>query len=167
MAERAFYDTVVFALSLNTSDPDYAPCSSLLDVDGGAITWCIVISSITRAEASLREYLDQLELRCVAQGVAWMEVHQDQVSEALRAKRALKPRFEQAGMQSRDIKQIFAAAWARAEVLVTRDRDFFDPKDKRKKGKASLGTSVAKLLRDELGIAPLLPADALERLTKG
>lgn len=96
-----------------------------------------------------------------------MEVHQDQVSEALRAKRALKPRFEQAGMLSRDIKQIFAAAWARAEVLVTRDRDFFDPKDKRKKGKASLGTSVAKLLRDELGIRPLLPADALERLTTG
>jgi hypothetical protein len=104
MDERAFYDTVVFALSLNARDPDHAACSAL--VDAGTIRWCIVMSSITRGEATLHEYLNQVEQRCVAQGIVWIEVTQEQVGDALRRSRAVKAVLEQAGMQSKDIKQM-------------------------------------------------------------
>jgi hypothetical protein len=72
MPERAFYDTVIFALSLNTRDADNKACRDLLDIDSGGVTWCIVISSISRGESTLYEYLNQLEQRCAAQGVSWI-----------------------------------------------------------------------------------------------
>jgi predicted nucleic acid-binding protein len=164
MPERAFYDTVIFALSINQADEDHDPCRALLDVDSGAITWSIVLSVITRGEATLHEYLDQLEQRCAMQGVEWLEVRQEDLGEVMRKKRATKARLEQAGMHSRDIKQAFAAAWARAAVLVTRDRDFFDPHDKSRRGKKTRGTAVHDVLRDELSVHPMFPADALRRL---
>jgi predicted nucleic acid-binding protein len=167
MPERAFYDTVIFALSINPADGDHLHCRALLDVDSGTITWCLVLSVITRGEATLHEYLDQLEQRCAMQGVEWLEVRQEDIGEAMRKKRVVKARLEQAGMQSRDIKQAFAAAWARAAVFVTRDRDFFDPQDKGRRGKKTRGTSVRNVLRDELSIDPMFPADALERLRAG
>jgi hypothetical protein len=167
MAERAFYDTVVFVLSLNPRDGDHAPCRDLLDVDSGKIAWCIVLSAITRGEATLHEYLNQLEQRCAVQGVDWLEVRQEHLAELIRKKRAVKAQLEQAGMQSRDIKQVFAAAWAQAIIFITRDRDFFDPKDKGRRGKKARGTSVRDLVRDELTVEPLFPADALQRLRAG
>lgn len=165
MAERAFYDTVVFVLSLNPRDGDHAYCRDLLDVDSGKIVWCIVLSAITRGETTLHEYLNQLEQRCAMQGVDWLEVQQEQLAEVMRKKRAIKARLEQAGMQSRDIKQVFAAAWAQAAIFITRDRDFFDPKDKGQRGKKRRGASVRDVVRDELSVEPLFPADAQQRLT--
>ena len=164
MLERAFYDTVVFLLSLNQADPDHASCRSLLDVDSGTITWCITLSVITRAEATLDEYLDQLEQRSAMQGVDWREVQEDDIRAAMRRNRAVKERLERAGMQSRDIKQAFAAAWAQAVVLVTRDRDFFDPQDKGRRGRKKRGTAVSDLLREQLAIEPMFPAEALVRM---
>jgi hypothetical protein len=144
VVERAFYDTVIFVLSLNRRDPDHPACVELLAIESGGVTWSIAVSAITRGEATLREYLDQLELRCAQQGVEWVEVKQEQVAEAMRRARATKAALEQAGMQSRDIKQAFAAVWAKAIVFVTRDRDFFDPKDKagagRRRGAAACTT---------------------------
>ena len=165
-AERAFYDTVIFELSLNRQDPDHPACRELLDIESGGVAWGIVVSAITRGEASIREYLDQLELRCAQQGVEWVEVKQEQVAEAMRRARALKAALEQAGMQSRDIKQAFAAAWAKASVFVTRDRDFFDPKDKSRRGKKTRGSRVSDVLRDELDVEVMFPADALRRLQR-
>lgn len=167
MPERAFYDTVIFALSINRADADHDHCRALLDVDSGTITWCLVLSVITRGEASLHEYLDQLEQRCAMQGVEWLEVRQEDIGDVMRKKRAVKAQLEQAGMQSRDIKQAFAATWARAAVLVTRDRDFFDPQDKGRRGKKTRGTTVRDVLRDELSVHPMFPADALDRLRAG
>jgi hypothetical protein len=167
MTARAFYDTVIFELSLNHRDVDHAPCRALLDVDGGAVAWCIVISAVTRGEATLSEYLDELERRCAMQGVEWLEVRSEDISATVRQRRPLKVRLEQTGMQSRDIKQVFAAAWAVVEVFVTRDRDFFDPKDKSRRGKKARGSSVRDLLRDELSIEPLFPAEALRHLGAG
>ena len=164
MAERAFYDTVIFALSLNTGDRDHDVCRSLLDTDSGQITWAVVLSAITRGEATLGEYLDQLEQRCSAQGIEWIEVPVAHIADGMRRKRVVKSRLEQAGMQSRDIKQVFAAAWGRARIFITRDRDFFDPKDKARRGKRTRGTSVRDVVRDELGVEPLFPADALRWL---
>jgi predicted nucleic acid-binding protein len=164
MDDRAFYDTVVFVLSLNADDGDHPSCRDLLDIEGGGVTWCIVLSAITRGEATLHEYLSQLEQRCAAQGVEWRQVEQEHIKEAMKRSRAVKERLEQAGMQSRDIKQAFAAAWANAALLVTRDRDFFDPKDKGRRGKRGRGSSVRDLLRGELSVEPLFPADALTRL---
>jgi hypothetical protein len=164
MAERAFYDTVIFALSLNPGDRDHTSCRGLLDTDSGRITWAIVLSAISRGEATLHEYLDQLEQRCAVQGVEWFEVPVSDISEAMRQNRATKSRLEQAGMQSRDIKQVFAAAWGRAAIFITRDRDFFDPKDKSRRGKKTRGTSVRDLLQAELTVEPLFPQDALQRL---
>jgi hypothetical protein len=167
MTTRAFYDTVIFELSLNHRDADHAPCRALLDVDGGTVAWCIVISAVTRGEATLHEYLNELERRCAMQGVEWLEVRSEDIGLGLRQKRPLKARLEQAGMQSRDIKQVFAAAWATAEVFVTRDRDFFDPKDKSRRGKKARGSSVRDLLRAELAIEPLFPVEALRHLSAG
>src|SRR6185369_6100067 len=79
MPERAFYDTVIFALSINPADGDHVHCRALLDVDSGTITWCLVLSVITRGEATLHEYLDQLEQRCAMQGVEWLEVRQEEI----------------------------------------------------------------------------------------
>lgn len=164
MAERAFYDTAIFMLSLNARDPDYSACRGLVDVDSGGVVWAIVLSDITRAESTLREYLDQLEMRCAQQGVAWVEVKQDEVKQAMRSKRALKPALEQAGMQAHDIKQAFAAAWAKARIFITRDRDFFDPKDKGRRGKKTRGTRVLDVLSGELDLEVMFPADALQTL---
>src|SRR5262245_55731327 len=90
MSEHTFYDTVIFALSLNTVDRDHTSCRDLLDVDNGRIGWCIVLSAITRGEATLHEYLNQLEQRCAMQGVDWLEVGQESVGEMMRQKRAIK-----------------------------------------------------------------------------
>ncbi len=164
MSERAFYDTVVFVLSLNAKDPDGPACGALLDIESGGVLWGIVLSAITRGEATLEEYLNQLEQRCALQGVEWVEVGQDQVSELMRKARALKSKLEQAGMQSRDIKQVFAASSGKAVVFVTRDRDFFDPQDKGQRGKKKRGTNVRDLIVKVLEIEPLFPVDALARL---
>jgi hypothetical protein len=166
VAERAFYDTVIFELSLNRRDPDHPACRELLDVENGGVVWTIVVSAITRGEATIQEYLDQLELRCAQQGIEWVEVRQEQVMEAMRRARAIKATLEQAGMQSRDIKQAFAAAWANASVFVTRDRDFFDPKDKSRRGKKTRGSRVSSVLRDELDLEAMFPADALQWLRR-
>ena len=161
---RAFYDTVIFALSLNRSDPDYTACRDLVDVDSTSITWSIVLSAITRGEASLNEYVSQLEQRCALQGVEWIEVPQDEIARALKEGRAVKARLEQAGMQSRDIKQAFAASSAKSRLLITRDRDFCDPKDKRRRGAKRRGSEVRTLLRDALGLDALFPTEALTKL---
>lgn len=167
MAERAFYDTVIFVLSLNQRDPDHPACRDLLDVGSDGVAWGIVVSAITYGETSLQEYLDQLELRCAQQGVEWVKVEQEQVAEVMRRARTTKAALEQAGMQSRDIKQAFAAVWAKARVFITRDRDFFDPKDKGRRGKKKRGSSVRDLLCGNLEIEALFPADALRRLRRG
>lgn len=167
MAERAFYDTVIFKLSLNRQDPDHEACRALLDVESGGVVWGIVISAITRGEAPIWEYLDQLEQRCALQGVEWIEVRQEEITEEMRRRaRSLKSALEQAGMQSRDIKQAFAAAWAKASVFVTRDHDFFDPKDKSRRGKKARGTKVSGVLREHLDVEALFPADALRKLRR-
>lgn len=164
-ATRAFYDTVIFNLSLNEADADYQACAALLDIDSAAITWCIVISAITRAEASLDEYLNQLEQRCALQGVEWVEVSSPEIAAVAQKQRSLKAKLIKAGMQSPDVKQAFAAVAGKASLFVTRDRDFRDPKDKGQRGKKSRGTAVHNLLRDMLDLAVHFPADAHAKLT--
>lgn len=167
MLERAFYDTAIFLLSLNTADKDNKACRALLDIEGGGITWCIIISEISRGEATIREYLDQLEQRCALQGVEWIEVMLEDITGEVRKKPSLKRQLEQAGMQSRDIKQIFAAAWARSSILVTRDRDFIDPRNKRLRGRQKPGTAVFDVVLHHLAIEALFPVPALARLLRG
>lgn len=165
MSTCAFYDTVVFLLSLNRGDPAHGACRALLAID--SVTWTIALSAISRGEASIDEYLSQLEQQCALQGVEWREVAMDQISAAVKRNAGLKTRLTQAAMQSRDIKQAFAAGCAQAALLVTCDQDFFDPKGKRHKGragKADQGGLVARLLRDELGLRVCTPADACEAL---
>lgn len=160
---RAFYDTVIFNLSFNKTDPDHEACAALLDIDG--ITWCIVISAITRGEASLDEYLNQLEQRCALQGVEWVEVSSSEIAAVAKEQLKLKTKLKAAGMQSPDIKQAFAANAGSSSLFVTRDRDFRDPKDKSQRGKKSRGTAVHKLLRETLALEVLFPTDAHARLT--
>ena len=164
---RAFYDTVIFNLSLNKADADHEACRALLDIDSAAITWCIVISAITRGEASLDEYLDQLEQRCALQGVAWVEVSAPEIAAVAKIHRSLKAKLTSAGMQPPDIKQAFAAVGGRASLFVTRDRDFRDPKDKGQRGKKRRGTTVDNLLRDTLHLEVLFPIDAHATLIPG
>lgn len=164
---RAFYDTVVFLLSLNQGDRDHEACRALVDVDRAAVTWSILISAITRAEASLHEYLDQLEQRCALQGVEWVEVSQREIAAEMKQRRPLKAELDRAGMQAHDIKQVFAAVSGRAGLLVTRDRDFLDPKDKSRRGKKGRGSAVSKQLQAELGLVVLFPREARERLLGG
>lgn len=161
---RAFYDTVIFLLSLNPRDVDSAACRGLLDVDSPSFTWSIIISAITRAEATLHEYLDQLEQRCALQGVEWIEVSQQAIAAVMKQQRQLKAELTRAGMQSHDIKQAFAATAARAALFVTRDRDFCDPKDKARRAKKAHGTAVSRLLEAELGLEVLFPTEARTRL---
>ena len=161
---RAFYDTVIFLLSLNQGDRDHEACLALVDVDSAAVTWAILISAITRAEASLHEYLDQLEQRCALQGVEWVEVTQQEIAVEMKQRRQLKAELDRAGMQTHDIKQVFAAVAGRAELLVTRDRDFLDPKDKARRGKKARGSAVSKQLQAELGLAVLFPGEARAQL---
>ncbi len=157
---RAFYDTVIFVLALNKGDPDHKPCQALLDIDSASLTWSIIISAITRAEATLHEYLDQLEQRCALQGVEWIEIPQTAIAATMKQRRQLKTKLDQAGMQSHDVKQVFAAVAGRAALFVTRDRDFFDPKDKARSAQKKRGTQVSKLLQAELGLEVLFPAEA-------
>lgn len=161
---RAFYDTVIFVLSLNPADEDNAACRDLLDVDSPALTWAIIISAITRAEATIQEYLDQLEQRCALQGVEWVEVPQQTIAATMKGLRQLKAKLTRAGMQSHDIKQACAATAAKATLFVTRDSDFRDPRDKAQRAKKTPGTAVSKLLRAELGLEVLFPTDAHKTL---
>jgi predicted nucleic acid-binding protein len=161
---KAFYDTVIFVLSLNTADPDHALCRDLLDTN--TITWSIAVSAITRGEASIHEYLDQLEQRCALQGIEWFEISSKDIAATAKQYRSLKTSLQQAGMQSDDIKQIFAAIAATASLFVTRDRDFLDPKDKAKRGKKTRGTAIDRLLdAKRIALEVMFPAAALDRLT--
>ncbi|MBK7823673.1 hypothetical protein [Nannocystis sp.] len=155
---------MIFVLSLNQGDSHSEPCRALLDVDSPSLTWSIIISAITRAEATLHEYLDQLEQRCALQGLEWIEVPQTAIAATMKQQRQLKAKLDQAGMQSHDIKQVFAAVAGQAALFVTRDRDFFDPKDKAQRAKKSRGTAVSRLLQTELGLTALFPAEAHARL---
>lgn len=161
---RAFYDTVIFVLSLNKGDADSDACRALLDIDSPSLTWSILLSVITRAEATLHEYLDQLEQRCALQGVEWVEIPTSTIAATMKKQREVKARLGRAGMQSHDIKQVFAAVAGRAALFVTRDRDFFDPKDKARRSTKTPGSSVSKILTAELELEPLFPAPALAKL---
>ena len=161
---RAFYDTVIFVLSLNPADEDSAACRDLLDVDSPSLTWAIIISAITKAEATIQEYLDQLELRCALQGIEWVEVPQQTIAATMKGLSQLTAKLKQAGMESHDIKQAAAANAANAALFVTRDSDFRDPKDKVRRAKKAPGTAVSKLLRAELGLEVLFPTDAHAKL---
>lgn len=161
---RAFYDTNIFLLAINTADPDNKACHALLDID--TVTWRIILSAITRGEATLHEYLDQLEQRCALQGVEWVEVPQSAIAATIKQHKTLSAKLKQAGMQSVDIKQVFAAVAGDATLLITRDQDFLDPKDKARPGKKTRGNAVSKLLAGELDLEVLFPKAAQARLTR-
>jgi hypothetical protein len=148
----------VFLLSLNNADRDCKHCVALLDV--GSAKWQICLSEITKAESSIGEYLEQLEKECALQGVVWRVISMAEISTAQRTMRAFKKSLEKAAMASRDIKQVVAASCAGAELLVTRDSDFWAPAVKRKNGaKAVVKEEIARL-----SIEVVAPSGAIERL---
>lgn len=162
MAARAFYDTNIFvtAAGRNPDAAERRACAALLEIE--QVRWEIALSEISRAEATIREFLDALEIRCAAQGVPWIEVKMNEINAAMRQFPAFKRRLSQAGVQSRDLKQIFAALSASAQVLIARDQDFFDPRGKSQK--RSRGRVVADLVQEELGLEVLRPDEALRKL---
>jgi hypothetical protein len=157
-----FYDTCVFELALNTSDRDHADCAAL--VDAGTITWPVSFSEISRAEAPFDEYLDRFLVQCIQNGVSCIEIKMDGIQATQRLHRDTKKALEYEGMQSRDIKQAFAARAANATILVTRDRDFNAPSLKSTKSKKASSGNVLKILRQELELLVAGPKEGLKAL---
>jgi hypothetical protein len=159
MVELPFLDTCIFLLSLNEGDAAHKNCRALLDIE--RIKWPVCLSAITRAEATISEYLDTLEVRCAVQGIDWIEVPMEKVKQVAKKYQALKKSLEKCGMQSRDIKQVFAASCASACLFVTRDLDFWDPV---LKGGGGGRTRVEAALMEAMSLKVVAPAAAIKRL---
>lgn len=155
MADRVFYDTCMFAVARDAKNP-------LLDLR--RVVWAIVLSEISYAEATITERLNELKVGCARQGIDFIVVKMAEIQVAMRRHRGVSRELAQLGMQSRDLKQVFAASSAQAILLITRDFDFLDPASKSKKNRSAPGQAVARLIRDGLDIEVLLPKAAVQRL---
>lgn len=159
----AFYDTVVFVLSLNTGDKDCPHCQALLDTS--QINWSLAFSAISRAEAPIGELLDAFVTQCAFQGVDLREIDMPTITKSMKDKQNIKKRLTQTGMASRDIKQAFAASAAGCRAFITRDWDFKNPKNKvTRSGKNN--TTQNEILK-EFNLHVCLPHEARTHLHQG
>jgi hypothetical protein len=159
----SFYDTVVFVLSLNSTDPDYRFCAEL--VDARYIRWCVALSDVTLGESTVGVYVEKLLVEWAFQGIAFSQVTAAEIKAARKRHRGTLRKLEQMRLQSRDASQVAAAAHAAAQYLVTRDADFFDPSRKRTSGSAGgRPGKVAQVIRKELRIEVVLPREARARM---
>lgn len=152
---RVFYDTCIFVAAQDARGP-------LLDLQ--RVSWAIALSEISYAEATIKERLDALKVNCARQGIEFIVVKMAELKAETRRHPGLRKRLLLLGVQSMDCNQIFAAAAARASLLITRDFDFLDPDSKRRKNRPTPGHAVATLIHRELAIQVLLPKQALTRL---
>ncbi len=160
--DRVFYDTCVFQIAQNQGDVDHIFCSCLLDV--ARITWLVLFSEQSAAEATLYEYLKEFRLSCAAGGVVYIEVPLAAAKKVQKRRADLKKRLRLLCVLDRDRNQVFAALAEQARIFVFRDFDFDNPKKKaiKRASKDPIGP-VADLLR-ELLMEPMRPAQAVAAL---
>ena len=158
---RAFYDTCICLLAQNPADRDHASCALL--VDSREITWSVGFSEVSRGEATIGEYLDWFIRTCALQGIECREIKMPAIKAEQRGRLALRRQLRSLGVQGNDSNQVFAALGLKSELLASRDRDFCDPAQKRRRGKAVSRGPVERFLASE-AIELLFPKAAVGRL---
>jgi hypothetical protein len=158
---RVYYDTCVFLLQRNTAHPQCVACAELLDVS--RIKWSVLYGELSRSEAPIGELLDAFEIACAQAGVQVNYISVDRAQEAAKVNSSLKRHLKKFGFHGRDWKHLMAALAGKTQLLLTDDRDFWNPAAKAAAGRPPDGP-VRQLIRKRLGIGIELPSSGLQFL---
>lgn len=159
-ARGVLYDSSIFLLSLNLGDRDGAACASLLEFR--RVPWIIFVSFLTREETTIAEYLDELEISAVGNGVTWIVVPKAEVLAAQRKFHHKKRALSKLGVAGKDLTQMLSAVARSASSISARDEDYFDPTNKRNRNCS--GTCVSDYLSREFAIRCIRPSDLVREL---
>ena len=158
--ESAYYDTCIFLYSLNHQLAEHDMCQHL--VDPGRITWTVSFSpELSKAEATIGEYLERFEIECARQGVDLRPMPTATGAAAAKKHLALKKTLNKYGFSGKDWRHLMAAVAAKVQVLVTVDKDYWDPRNKAQPHAGARLERVKNTIESSLPIEVRLPSEFL------
>ena len=156
----AYYDTCVFAESLNSTHFEYAACNRLLAVE--RISWSIAYcAELTFAEATIIEFVQNFEIACASNGITIQRIKVSEAKATAKRNLGLKKRLSLMGFVGKDWTHLMAALHSAVECLCTVDPDFWDPANKATPHAAVPSIAVQQEIEDELPILIVKPSEFL------
>lgn len=156
--DSAYYDTCVFQQSFNAAHPEHEASKTL--VNPAKIKWLVSFcGDLSRAEATVSEYLNYFEVECARNGVVLKAITLGEAKKVSKPHAHLRKRLFAMGFSQNDWNHLTAAVAAGVRFLCSVDPDFWDPANKANPKAKHPGKRAKKDIEHSLALKIRLPSE--------